>query len=540
MGLRGPGAKPVKKSSDGEQKALNKPDWQRKGLSRPERMIRFIEGLRITSGAHAGKAMKLRPWQKEIIREIYRTDKKARRIKRQALITLPRKNGKTQLVAALCLAHLCGPEAIQRGQCYSAAADRDQASLIFREMCAFIDADPELSERVIVRQFKKELEDAENGSTYTALSSDARKAHGLSPSFVCCDELAQWKGRELYDNLVSGVGAHAEPLVVSIGTQSSDAHNVMSELTDYAEQVRDGVVEDPAFAGIIYRAPEDADPWDESTWYGCNPALNDFRSLEEMRDAAAKAQRIPARESAFRNLYLNQRVEQDTRFIAAADWQACAAEIDPEALRGRRCFGGLDLSSTQDLTSLQLYFPDDAGAVLSWFWCPGDNLVLREENDRVPYQAWSRQGHIEPTGGKAVNKLAIVRRLAEVASMFELEALAYDRWRLEDLKRLLGDEGVDLPLVGFGQGYAAMGPAVDALETAILARDLQHSGNPVLTWNVSNAVITSDPAGSRKLDKSRARERIDGLVALVMAVGIHSKTETPKSYDFGRRLVLSA
>jgi phage terminase large subunit-like protein len=499
-------------------------------LSRADRVIAFCQSMKITAGKGAGRKLKLRPWQRKIIHRIYRNDKSRRRIVRTALISMARKNGKTQLAATLALCHLVGPEAEARGEVYSAASDRNQAARVFREMEAMILADPDLSARCNVQRFAKRIEvmsgDGE-GSTYEALSSDARKAHSLSPSFVVADELAQWPNRELFDTLVTGTGAREEPLVVAISTQSSDPNSVMSELVHYGEQVIEGVVDDPSFAAFVYTVPPDADPWDESGWYDANPALDDFRSLDEMRKFAEQAQRIPAREPVFRNLYLNQQVDAAETFLPAGEWRACGGAVDAEALRGRACFGGLDKSSTTDLSALVLYFPEDDGQILAWFWVPGDRLDEREDRDRVPYRTWREQGFIEAPAGRAIDNYAIANRLAEITSAYDVQGLAFDRWRIEDLKKILADEGIDLPLVDWGQGFRSMAGAVDALETAVLDRRILHGGHPVLAWNISNAIVATDPAGNRKLDKARSRERIDGAVALVMAIGLHAREPAP-------------
>lgn len=540
MGLRGPGAKPLALvPSGGDAPRPDRKPWKMPGLDRPARVIAFIESLKLTSGKFAGQNFILRPWQRAIIDRIYGPGEASRAV-RTALLTIPRKNGKSQLAAALALAHLVGPEAEPRGQVFSAAADRDQAGIIFAEMEAFILADHALRARCNIQRFAKRIEDAETGSVYRAMSSDARKAHGLSASFVVYDELAQAPDRHLYDNLETSMGARESPLMVVISTQSPDPHHVLTEITRYAERVNRGEIEDPTFAGIIYAAPADADPWDEATWQACNPALGDFRSLEEMRAAAEKAKRIPAREAAFRSLYLNQPVAADQRFIAAADWKNCEAPIDPAALRGRPCFAGLDLSSTRDLTALVLYFPDDGGAVLPFFWVPGERLAEREDRDRVPYRIWRERGFLEAPQGRAIDKRSIVRRLAEIASRFDLQGIAYDRWRMEDLKVLLSEEGIELPLREWGQGFKDMGPAVDAFEAAVLDRTLRHDGNPVLTWCTSNAIVEIDPAGARKISKRRSIERVDGLVALVMALGLAARAPREPEFDFSRPLVLSA
>lgn len=525
MGRRGPGAKPhmVKKRTE---TAFSGPfAWEDDSLPMAERICAFAELLPITSGMFAGATVCLRDWQKDFIQRVYGPHRKdGRRMVRTALFSLPRKNGKTALCAILALAHLCGPAAEQRGQVYSAAADRDQAGIIFNEMRAIIEATPWLDARCNIRSFNKLIEDDLTGSTYQALSSDARKAHGLSPSFVICDELAQWRSRELYDNLVTGTGARAEPLVVVIGTQAASDQHIMSELVDYGEKVNSGEVDDTTFSATIYRAPEDADPWAMETWQTCNPALGDFRSLEEMRTFAEQAQRIPAREAVFRNLYLNQRVDAEVRFIAAADWKACGGEVDPVGLYGKPCYIGLDLSSTRDLTTAVCFFPE-GGEVMPFFFVPGDNMRQREDDDRVPYATWAREGFITATKGRAVDKKAVVQRLAQLCSDYDVKAVAYDRWRMEDLKRILDDEGINLPLVAFGQGFQSMGPALDTMEALILGGKLKHGEHPVLTWNCSNCVVDTDPAGNRKLSKKRSREKIDGMVALTMAVGVWSSEQ---------------
>lgn len=540
MGLRGPGAKPVRKAPAAKSGRRKRPAWQRKGLSRADRLIAFVESLRITSGMHAGQPFRLRDWQKDIIRSVYAVDGGGRRIVRTALLSMARKNGKSQLAAALALAHLVGPEAESRGQVVSAAADRNQAALIFNELVALIEREPAFADRCNIVRHAKRIEDHETGSVYQALSSDAHRVHGLSPSVVIADEVAQWKGRELYDALATSQGARAEPLLVAISTQSADPHSVMSELTRYGEQVNEGAIADPTFHASIFTAPAESDPWDEATWVLANPALGDFRSLDDMRQLAARARRTPALEQSFRLLFLNQPVDTEAALFAAADWMACTGEVDAEALRGRPCWAGLDLSSTTDMTALVLYFPEDEGAVLPFFWLPDHEIAERELRDRVPYSTWRDQGLVTFTNGRAIDRMAIVRTLAEVAATYDVQGIAFDRWRMADLRKLLDDEGLDLPMVDWGQGFKDMGPAVDALESLILDGKLRHGAHPVLRWHARNTVAEIDPAGARKPSKARSTARIDGIVALIMAVGLHARMPAPPEYDFSRPLVLSA
>lgn len=541
MGLRGPGARPVRRAkTDESAPKRRRPAWEKAGLSRAERVIVFCESLKITSGMHAGRRFKLREWQRKIVRAIYGTDADGRRLVRTALLSMPRKQGKSALAAALALAHLVGPESEPRGQVVSAAADRNQAALIFNELVAMIDAEPAFAERCNIVRHAKRIEDVETGSTYQALSSDAHRVHGLSASAVIADEIAQWRGRELYDALATSQGARSEPLLIAISTQSADPHSVMSELVRYGEQVNAGEIEDPTFHATIFAAPMEADPWDEATWHLANPALGDFRSIEDMRALAARAKRTPALEASFRLLFLNQPVDLEAALFAPADWMACAGEVDVQALRGRPCWGGLDLSSTTDMTALVLFFPEDAGAVLAWFWLPDHQIAEREARERVPYREWRSNGLVTFTAGRAIDRRAIALQLAEIASDYDLQGLAFDRWRMADLRKLLDDEGIDLPMVDFGQGFVSMGPAVDALETELLAGRIRHGAHPVLRWQARNTVAEIDPTGARKPSKAKSTSRIDGIVSLAMAVGLHARQPAPVTLDFDRPLVVSA
>ncbi len=531
MGRRGPNAHVAKIDVDDADLSDLVPTWEREGLSRAERVIAFIESLKITAGMHAGRPFELRPWQRAIIQAVYATDAAGRRPVRQALITMGRKNGKTQLAAALCLAHLCGPEARPRSQCYSAAADREQAAIIYREMIAFLKASPALWRRVIYRDFKRELEDTKTGATYVALSSDARKAHGLSPAFFICDELAQWKARTLYDNLITGTGAHADPLGIVISTQSADPFHVMSELVHYGQQVNEGIVSDPTFAPFIYTVPRDADPFDEKLWRLANPALGDFRSVEEMRTTADQARRIPAREAVFRNLYLNQAIEPDERFIHGRDWDGLAEPFDPAELRGEECHAGLDLGSAADLCGLALWFPK-RDRMLAWGFLPDHQMDVKALQDRAPYRLWVEQGHMIATPGRAIDKAWVAHKLKEIASEYDLRSVAYDRWGMKDLEVILSVMGLHLPLKPHGQGFRDMGASVEEFERLVLQERLRHGGNPLLRWCLSNAAVESDPAGNRKLAKNRSKGRIDPLIAAIMAVGVCARSEAAPTFEF--------
>jgi len=337
----------------------------------------------------------------------------------------------------------------------------------------------------------------------------------------------------LWDNLVTGTGARAEPLILAVGTQAATDDALFSELVDYGAKVNSGEIKDPTFYAAIYTTPESADIWDEANWYAANPALGDFRSLQEMRDFAPQAQRMPTKEAAFRNLYLNQRVDAAPSFIRPADWKACGEGVEPQELFGRPCWCGLDLSATQDLTALELFFPEDGGAVLSYFWLPGEGIREKADQDRVPYDVWAKQGHMELTPGRAIDRGFIVRRLAAVVSDYDVKSIAYDRWRMNEITKILYEQGLQgLPLVEFGQGLRSMAPAIDELERLVLSAKIRHGNNPVLTMCTVNAKIDPDAAGNRKFSKKRSNGRIDGIVALAMAVGQWAKEAKAAAFVF--------
>jgi phage terminase large subunit-like protein len=482
-------------------------------------VIAFCETLPITAGIHAGRKLKVRDWQKEIIKKVYSTNGNGLRTVRTALITVPRKNGKTTLAAALALCHLIGPESEQRGQVFSAASDQGQASIILHEMEAMILHVPEYSSRCHIQSFFKTITDIHTGSVYKALTADSRKAHGLSPSFMVYDELAQSNDRELYDSLTTGTGARREPLMVVISTQSADPNHIMSELVDYALKMQDGALPpDPAFYGCIYAAPDDADPWDEATWFSCNPALDDFRSLEEMEIFAEQAKKIPAKESVFRNLYLNQRVDAAAKWISSADYEACVGSI-PD-LTGRECYAGLDLSSTQDLSALSLCFvpieENEPFYTLHFAWCPSEAIKARSKADRVPYDLWHKQAHIEATPGSVVDYGYILRRIEAIGKQYNLKAILFDRWGSTKIIKDLED--LNIPILEFGQGYKSMSPPSKELEKLILERKIVFPDNPVLAWNFCNVICEIDAAGNVKPSKKRSKEKIDLVVSSIMAL----------------------
>lgn len=447
-----------------------------------------------------------------------------------------RKNGKTELIAALCLAHLCGPVQEKNGQIYSAAADREQAGLIFAAAASMVRMDPVLEAALNIIDSRKRIVHLQSGSFYQAISSESKTKHGFNASVILYDELAQAPNRGLYDVLTTSTGARAEPLTFVISTQSADPLHIMSELTDYGRKLIDGTIEDETFKAFVYEVPKDADIWAEPNWYLANPALGDFRSLEEMRLFAQRAQRMPSAESAFRSLYLNQQVDAEGSLFSVADWKSVEFFLSFDDYLGREAYAAIDLSGKNDLTALSLVFPADEGFdALQTFWAPHEGLQERETRDRVPYVQWHRDKFIETTPGRSINYAYVAKKIAELMGQVRLKALAFDRWRIDDLVRELDDIGVnseivkpgaepvgspDLILIPHGQGYQDMSPAIENLETSVFNGVLRVQKNPVMTMCALNAVCTMNEVGERKLDKrpGKSTGRIDGAVALAMAM----------------------
>lgn len=498
------------------QRTLN--NWDLPMLSRADKVIAFCEDMTVSSGELANTKLRLRPFQKKFIRDVYRINKQKTRPVRTAIFSLGRKNGKTQLAAALALCHLCGPESESRGEIYACANDRFQASKIFNEMVAMIQSHRWLLARCNVIRFKKDIEDLVNGSTYSTLTKEAKTKMGLSPSFVVYDELGQADSRELYDAMDSAQGGRKEPLMVVISTQAANDGAPLSQLIDYGLQVNSGAVEDPSFHLTLYAAPADANPWIRDTWELANPALGDFRSLEDVERLATQAQRMPSQENAFRNLILNQRVSAEARFMRDADWAQCAGE--PIIPPGAHVYAGLDLGATRDMSALVISYFDDDGVchIKPFIWLPGDPHD-RGNEDRQPYAQWVKERHLL-TIGVATHPGVIAQKIAEVNGRNPITKLAFDRWKMNDVKRELDAIGCAVPLEPFGQGYKDMSPAVTAVESSVLQKTLRHGGHPVLTMCALNAVISKDPAGNRKFDKAKSNTRIDALVAMAMAIAL--------------------
>jgi phage terminase large subunit-like protein len=502
---------------------------KRKPLDPGDRAVRFINALTHTKGKFARQPFNLRPWQVDIVRRLFGTIRPdGLRQFRTALLMLPRKNGKSELAAAIALYGLLGDGEIG-AEVYSAAADRDQASLVFNVAAEMVRNDPELNAICEIVDSQKRIVHRKSGSVYRAISAEAYSKHGFNASLVVYDELHAAPNRDLWDVLSTSQGARSQPLMLAISTAGYDRHSVLYELYAYACQVRDGIIEDPTFLAVLYEAQK-ADDWlDETVWMKSNPALGDFRNLEEMQVAAKRAKEIPAQENAFRRLYLNQWTEQAERWIPMDLWDQCRVELDRTSLRGRRCYIGMDLSSTTDLTALVAVFPrEDGFDILPQFFVPRDNMERRANRDRVPYLQWMHDGHLVATSGNTVDYDFVRKTIRDWSEEFSIRQIGYDRWNATDIVMRLKD--VDrFDCVPIAQKGKAANSSTKAITRAVESRRLRHDGHPILRWNMANAAVEVDAEGDIFLSKKVATERIDGAAALRMAVECMEREPDPMS-----------
>jgi phage terminase large subunit-like protein len=499
-------------------------------LTRGERNCRWIEQFcRIPEGKDVGKPVKLRPWQRRDIKKIYDNPAGTRR----GILSFGRKNAKTTEAAFLLLLHTCGPEARINSQLNSAAQSKDQAAVLFKLAAKIVRMSPDLNSVVIIRDTVKELFCPELGTLYKALSAEASTAYGLSPVFIVHDELGQVKGprSELYDALETAVGAHENPLSIVISTQAPTDGDLLSILIDDAQAGND-----PRVVLSLYTADPDLDPFSEKAIRQANPAFGDFLNATEVLAMAEDARRMPSRESEYRNLVLNQRVDMNSPFISRSVWQECGGEVSDDWGRAE-VYSGLDLSATNDLTAhVPVAWIDDAWETKPTFWLPGDGLREKARSDRVPYDVWAADGQLRTTPGRAVEYEWVAKQLYDFDQAHNWKKCAFDRWGMKHLRPWLIKAGfsearIDELFVEFGQGFQSMSPALRDTEAALLERKVRHGNHPVLTMCAANAVVTTDPAGGRKLNKAKAAGRIDGMVALCMAFGVAPNEAEAPTYE---------
>ncbi|MDP6709413.1 MAG: terminase large subunit [Alphaproteobacteria bacterium] len=477
----------------------------------------FPRFLRHTEAEWAGEPFYLADWQARIVRHVFgwkRDD--GTRLVRVVYVETPRKNGKTEFGAGLALLMLLA-DGEYGGQGYSMAVDRDQAKITFNKMVTMVGLSSEL--RKHLELYKTSIYCPALNGSFRALSSSPKSKHGFSPTFALGDELHEWATGELADVVHKGMAARRQPLEVYLTTAGVYGQGFGWEMHQYAERVRDGIVEDPTFLAVIYGADAEADWTDPAVWAEVNPGLGVSPKLEFLEAECARAQESARLENEFRRYHLNQWTEQVVRWLDLAAWDACAAPVDPEALIGRPCFAGLDLSATTDLTALVLVFPDDDGGydVLPYFFCPKESVERRARRDRVPYPEWVRDGHLIATEGATVDYQAVLKTIEILAARYEIRRVALDDWNSTMLYNAISELGLEAALVRLG--WKSYNTPTKELERLVIDHELRHGGHPVMRWNAANVSVATDPAGNLKPAKDKSSDRIDGIIGLILGLG---------------------
>lgn len=508
-------------------------------LSRAERNMKWIETVCvIPEGALVGQKLRLAEFQEAFFYSVYDNPAKTRR----AIFSIARKNAKSATIATIVLLHLAGPEAVLNSQIVSGAMSRDQAALVFALAAKMVQQSELLQSRVKINPSGKKLLGLRMNVEYKALSAEAKTTHGLSPVLAILDEIGQIKGPQddFIDAVTTSQGAHAQPMLIALSTQAATDADLLSQWLDDAERSQD-----PRIICHLYAALPDAGIMDEEGWRMANPALGLFRSLDDLVEQAKQAVRMPSVENTFRNLILNQRVAVTAPFISRAVWKACAGDWTDFDTK-TQLFGGLDLSGTTDLTSLALIGKiGEHWHSQIYFWTPEDGLEERAKRDRVPYDLWAKQGLLRLTPGRTVDYEHVARDILDICDGLNVHSIGFDRWRIDLLAKEFSRLGVDttvakkdggkLPLVPHGQGFKDFSPAMDVFEAELVNGRFRHDATDVLTMCAGNAVVIKDQAGNRKLDKTKATGRIDGIVATTMAFGATvlaaGEVDKPRTYQ---------
>ena len=485
--------------------------------------VAFIENLCHTKGRWAGKPFKLMAWQEQIIRDIFGILKEnGKRQFNTAYIEIPKKNGKSELAAAVAL-YLLYADGEASPEVYGAAADRQQASIVFDVAHQMIKMTPALMKRSKIMAATKRIVFPGNNGFYQVLSAEVGTKHGLNVSGLVLDEVHVQPNRKLYDVLTKGSGdAREQPLYFLITTAGNDQgpNSICWELHNKANDILEGRKIDTTFYPCIFGAGQDEDWSDPEVWKKANPSLGETITIDKVQAAYESASQNPAEENSFRQLRLNQWMKQSIRWMPMEKWDACAFPVDENSLHGRVCYGGLDLSSTTDLSSFVLVFPpldeEDKFIVLPYFWVPEDTLDLRVKRDHVPYDVWERQGYLMSTEGNVIHYGYIEQFIEELGTKYNIRDIGFDRWGATQMVQNL--ENMGFTVVPFGQGFKDMSPPTKELMKLVLEERLAHNGHPVLRWNMDNIFVRTDPAGNIKADKEKSTEKIDGAVAMIMAL----------------------
>lgn len=480
-----------------------------------ERVLRFFDFLRHSKGEWGGQPFILSPWQQAYLWVLFGWRKKATGTRRFRIsyLEVARKAGKSSLAAGVAL-YLLDADKEPGAEVYSAATKRDQAKIVHGEACRMVRASTMLKQFITVRTDNMFVLDT--NSKFEPLSSDYNSLDGLNIHGAIIDEVHAHKTRDLWDILETATGARRQPLMFAITTAGVSRQGICRELHDYLEKVLDGSLEDDSFCGIIFTLDEEDDYTDEMVWVKANPNLGVSVKLDDLRDKIRKAREAPAALNAFLRLHMNIWTQAETRWIDPDAWSACGEQTPLEDLRKEPCYAGLDLSSTTDISAFVLKFPR-TGDALGWFWIPEDEMEKRERRDRVPFSAWVRHEYVEATPGNVIDYEYIRQRIKQVAAEFKgLREIGYDPWNATQLAIQLEEDGFQV--VPVRQGFQTLSPAAKELEREIMSGELKHGGNPVLRWMAANVVLAVDPAENIKPDKAKSAERIDGIVALCMAI----------------------
>jgi len=504
--------------------------------AKADRAVAFIENLRHTKGKWAGKKFLLLPWQEQIIRDLFGiVGENGKRQFLTAYVEIPKKQGKSELAAAIAL-YLLYADNEPSAEVYGAACDRSQASIVFDVAKQMVQMTPALLKRSKITAATKRIVNYSNAGFYQVLSAETGTKHGLNVSGLVFDEIHAQPNRKLYDVLTKGSGdAREQPLFFIITTAGTDKNSICYELHSKALDIKAGRKKDHTFYPVVYGLTE-ADDWnDEANWYKANPSLGHTISIDRVREAYKNALENPAEENVFKQLRLNIWTSATVCWIPDHIYDRGNLSIDLESLQGRECYGGLDLSSTSDITAFVLVFPprgeDEKYIVLPFFWLPEDTLGLRCRRDHVLYDVWELQGYIQTTEGNVIHYGFIEKFIEELGEKYHIKEIAFDRWNATQMVQNL--EGMGFTVVPFGQGYKDMSPPSKELYKLLMEGNINHGGHPVLKWMAQNVVMRQDPAGNIKPDKEKSVEKIDGIVATIMALDrcIRNKDDDSSVYD---------
>ena len=504
--------------------------------AKADRAVTFINNLSHTKGKWAGNRFDLLPWQEQIVRDLFGIVKEdGNRQFLTAYIEIPKKNGKSELAAAIAL-YLLYADNEASAEVYGAACDRNQASIVFDVAKQMVQMSRPLVKCSKIMGATKRIVNYSNAGFYQVLSAETGTKHGLNVSGLVFDEIHAQPNRHLYDVLTKGSGdAREQPLFFIITTAGTDRNSICYELHSKALDILNGRKKDTSFYPVVYGLSDEDDWNDEANWRRANPSLGHTIGIDRVREAYQQALDNPAEENVFKQLRLNMWTSSSIAWIPEHVYAKGNDPIQFDSLKGRSCYAGLDLSSTSDITALVLVFPprfeEENYIVLPYFWLPEDTLELRCRRDHVLYDVWERQGYIKTTEGNVVHYGFIEKFIEDLSEIYHIKEIAYDRWNATQMVQNL--EGMGLTMVPFGQGYKDMSPPSKELYKLMMEGKIQHGGHPVLKWMGQNVVMRQDPAGNIKPDKEKSVEKIDGIVALIMGLDrcIRHQTDEGSVYD---------